>query len=45
MDADGNGLIKIKEVNEFTRAKPPSLSLMEWIAYRSYGEQRPKYDR
>ncbi|RPD55142.1 hypothetical protein L226DRAFT_538962 [Lentinus tigrinus ALCF2SS1-7] len=37
MDADGNGLIKIKEVNEFTRAKPPTLSLMEWIAYRSYG--------
>ncbi|RDX49108.1 hypothetical protein OH76DRAFT_1483332 [Lentinus brumalis] len=37
MDADGNGLVKIKEVNEFTRAKPPSLSLMEWIAYRSYG--------
>ncbi|KAI0689475.1 hypothetical protein C8T65DRAFT_746144 [Cerioporus squamosus] len=37
MDADGNGLVRIKEVNEFTRARPPSISLMEWIAYRSYG--------
>ena len=37
MDDDANGLIKIKEVNEFTSSKPSDVSLMEWIAYCAYG--------
>ena len=37
MDDDANGLIKIKEVNEFTASKPEGIALMEWIAYSAYG--------
>ena len=37
MDDDANGLIKIKEVNEFTASRPEGISLMEWIAYSAYG--------
>ena len=38
MDDDGNGLVKIKEVNEFVDSKPEDTSLMEWIAYSAYGD-------
>lgn len=38
-----NGLIKIKEVNEFTGAKPENITLMQWIVYRAYGEPNIQY--
>ncbi|KAI0666097.1 hypothetical protein C8Q78DRAFT_1061348 [Trametes maxima] len=37
LDDDMNGLIKIKEVNEFTRGIPEGVSLMQWIVYCAYG--------
>ncbi|KAI0637498.1 hypothetical protein C8Q77DRAFT_369953 [Trametes polyzona] len=37
LDDDMNGLIKIKEVNEFTTAKPEGITLMQWIVYNAYG--------
>lgn len=38
LDDDMNGLIKIKEVNEFTTAKPEDITLMQWIVYSAYGK-------
>lgn len=38
LDDDMNGLIKIKEVNEFTNAKPEGITLMQWIVYSAYGK-------
>lgn len=38
LDDDMNGLIKIKEVNEFTNAKPEDITLMQWIVYSAYGK-------
>ncbi len=38
LDDDMNGLIKIKEVNDFTNAKPEELTLMKWIVYCAYGK-------
>ncbi len=38
LDDDMNGLIKIKEVNEFTSAKPEDITLMQWIVYSAYGK-------
>ncbi|KAI0368398.1 hypothetical protein BV20DRAFT_1122765 [Pilatotrama ljubarskyi] len=37
LDDDMNGLIKIKEVNEFTSSIPEGITLMQWIVYCAYG--------
>ncbi|KAI0640603.1 hypothetical protein C8Q79DRAFT_446036 [Trametes meyenii] len=37
LDDDMNGLIKIKEVNEFTSGIPEGVTLMQWIVYCAYG--------
>lgn len=37
LDEDMNGLIKIKEVNEFTNAMPKGVPLMQWTVYCAYG--------
>ncbi|KAI0771669.1 hypothetical protein BD413DRAFT_60009 [Trametes elegans] len=37
LDDDMNGLIKIKEVNDFTSAIPEGITLTQWIAYCAYG--------
>lgn len=38
LDGDMNGLINIKIVNEFTSAKPDSITLMQWVVYCAYGK-------
>jgi hypothetical protein len=36
-DDDASGYVKIKEVNEFTNAIPPTWNLLRWLAYWSEG--------
>lgn len=38
LDDDMNGLIKIKEVNEFTSAMPPGITLLQWTVYCASGQ-------
>ena len=42
LDDDMNGLVKIKEVNDFTSAIPEGITLMQWIAYCAYGRSGTK---
>ncbi|EIW62377.1 uncharacterized protein TRAVEDRAFT_18782 [Trametes versicolor FP-101664 SS1] len=37
LDDDMNGLIKVKEANEFTAMMPPGVTLMQWTVYCASG--------
>lgn len=38
LDDDMNGLIKVKEANEFTAMMPPGVTLMQWTVYCASGQ-------
>jgi len=37
IDTDASGLITVKEINDFTQARPDDWSLLKWIAYWAIG--------